>query len=536
MGTKLLKQKDGQTWRPYWYGAFDVDGKRKIINTGVKWTGTPPASGSLRDPGDIAFERSRAKAEAIVEAQRDESKSKGNATHLVERLIEAKTGTALEYTRIDELADKWSKLPREGDVGTGHIEQCRVVFASFADFMQERNPDAVHLYQVTAEDAAAWLAKIQAKYARNTRRVYYTLLRGAFGRFLPVGYNNPFPKLATHRGKAINETVHRKPFTPDELQKLLETARNDAFMFPLVTCAVCTGLRRGDVCSLRWDAVDMEKNALTVKTSKTGETVSIPIFEPLRAVLESIPKGRSPYVFPEAQKMHEENPTGLTYRFKRLIVEALTERPKAIPVGSVAMTETDEKAIREHEHDATRRARVLECYRLNLSGYGYKRIAAKTGLPLGTVAEYIRRAVAVTGKKAPRQQAESPQDAIETLTRRKREKGTRDASVLDWHALRTTWVTLALMAGVEMEVVRSVTGHATVEVVLRHYFKPQQEQYHAALARGMPAIITGKGTSQKTKSKALPPGEELAEIAAKVTAGTATEKDKKRLRVLAAKV
>ena len=35
------------------------------------------------------------------------------------------------------------------------------------------------------------------------------------------------------------------------------------------------------------------------------------------------------------------------------------------------------------------------------------------------------------------------------------------------NALRATWVTLALAAGVPVELVRRVTGHASVEIVLK---------------------------------------------------------------------
>jgi hypothetical protein len=89
---------------------------------------------------------------------------------------------------------------------------------------------------------------------------------------------------------------------------------------------------------------------------------------------------------------------------------------------------------------------------------------------------------------------------------------------------------LALSAGVPLELVRRVTGHATVEVVLRHYFRPDREQFRAALTGALPGILTG-GTPAKAK-----PAEELATLAGKLAAGTATKEDKKRLRLLAAKV
>jgi hypothetical protein len=101
--------------------------------------------------------------------------------------------------------------------------------------------------------------------------------------------------------------------------------------------------------------------------------------------------------------------------------------------------------------------------------------------------------------------------------------------VHDWHALRATFVTLTLSAGVPVELVLRVTGHATVEVVLKHYFRPDREQFKAALVGAMPKVLTGKTARMK-------PAVELAAIAAKLAAGTATEAEKEKFRKLAAKV
>jgi hypothetical protein len=70
------------------------------------------------------------------------------------------------------------------------------------------------------------------------------------------------------------------------------------------------------------------------------------------------------------------------------------------------------------------------------------------------------------------------------------------ASVKDFHSLRTTWITMALSAGVPMELVRRVTGHSTVEVVLKHYFRPGREAFRSALETAMPLMLTG-GTEER---------------------------------------
>jgi integrase len=64
-----------------------------------------------------------------------------------------------------------------------------------------------------------------------------------------------------------------------------------------------------------------------------------------------------------------------------------------------------------------------------------------------------------------------------------REEGVKKwASVGDFHAFRTTWITRALTQGVPMELVRRVTGHTTLNVVLKHYFRPDRKAFAKALA------------------------------------------------------
>ena len=54
---------------------------------------------------------------------------------------------------------------------------------------------------------------------------------------------------------------------------------------------------------------------------------------------------------------------------------------------------------------------------------------------------------------------------------------------------RLTWITLALAAGVPLELVQRVTGHRTVEVVLKHYFRPGREDFRQVLFKAMPRLL-----------------------------------------------
>jgi len=67
---------------------------------------------------------------------------------------------------------------------------------------------------------------------------------------------------------------------------------------------------------------------------------------------------------------------------------------------------------------------------------------------------------------------------------------------------------LALSAGVPMELVRRVTGHSTVEVVLKYYFRPDREAFRTALETSMPRLLT-QGTALVEQQ----PLQELARLA-----------------------
>jgi len=529
---RLKRQRDGSL-RANWYGQYREDGKQREINLNIPWRGTPPASGKWSDPGSTRFEASRKEAEAALAAHVEEARHKGRSEHLTERLIESKTGRAVEYARLADLPDRWRSLGREAPVSERYLVGCDARFRRFIDFMQTRNPSAVYLYEVTPEDAAAFVADLRKRLARNSAGATVRLLNKSLDRFLPVGAANPFAAFVGGRGNGKGETIHRRPFTPEELQALLDAARDDDFMHPLITAAACTGMRRGDVCKLQWRDVDLDAGMLAVKTSKTEAAVEIPIFRPLLAVLEERRDNGKEYVFPAAARMYAENPNGLTWRFKKIVAAAFTgdtpeDLPEPVPAAEIEPEAL--AAIAENTPDEESRDRLTDIFRRYAAGESMREIGDAIGLKKQTVSYHLHRIEDMTGKPFLRVQAASVKKAVREHTQAKREKGERAASVRDWHALRATFVTLALAAGVPVELVRRVTGHATVDVVLKHYFRPDREQFRAALTNAMPGILTGG------KRKRLPPAEELAALAGKLAAGTATEKEKARLRTLAAKV
>ena len=150
MGLLLKKQRDGKRLRSCWYGSYtENNGTRRVINLNVEWRGTPPPSLKVSDLGDTAFEKSRGRAQDALDRYVDESRRKGRADNLTERLIQSKTGKSIEYVSIEELPQKWRNVGRNSKPTDDYLAGCDATFRRFIKFMKRNNPAAKYLYEIT---------------------------------------------------------------------------------------------------------------------------------------------------------------------------------------------------------------------------------------------------------------------------------------------------------------------------------------------------------------------------------------------------
>ena len=67
---------------------------------------------------------------------------------------------------------------------------------------------------------------------------------------------------------------------------------------PIVTVALNTGMRRGEILRLKWDDVDLRNGLLVVRDTKNGESRAVPINAAVREVLAgTVRRLDSQYVF-----------------------------------------------------------------------------------------------------------------------------------------------------------------------------------------------------------------------------------------------
>jgi integrase len=517
-----LRYKNGKLIK-HWFGRCFIDGRAKVFSLETPISGVPPLKDgriTLLGAGDTKFEVSRAKAKKELEDREADARQKGRADHLTQRLIESKTGKAVEYVKLADLAERWRKLSRETQPSETWLSWCDIIFSRFAEVTPK-----TFLHEVTQEHAATYAQTLRNTFTRRTASGAISLLKSAFARLLPVGVVNPFEASITRKGgnDTEGEAIHRRPLTVTEIKTLFAAARPDPLLYPLTVCAACTGMRIGDVCLLQWKSVDTIAGVIAVKTAKTGASVEIPIFKTLREVFETAlsEKGESPYVWPHAATMYQKNRYGITYRGKALFAKSFASQaktPQDVPKGGQieskkpALTKILPKvleAVRGAGFTQGKQDRIMDSLKRVASGQSYRSIEAETGRKHAIVSQDLKDAEHVSGYTFRKGKTSKSGRDLKTLidaTRQKRGDGEKmlSASLLGWHSLRGTFATLALSAGIPIETVKLVTGHGTVATIIKHYYNPQREHLRAVLGDKLPEILTGS----KPELPALPAVEE----------------------------
>ena len=108
---------------------------------------------------------------------------------------------------------------------------------------------------------------------------------------------NPLRKVSK-----LKEDNHKIRFlTDDEETRLYASIDLKApYLRPIVTTALQTGMRRGEIFGMKWDNIDLNNSIIYVLDTKSGKSREIPISEKLHKVLQSIPR-TSVYVFTNPQ-------------------------------------------------------------------------------------------------------------------------------------------------------------------------------------------------------------------------------------------
>ncbi len=91
--------------------------------------------------------------------------------------------------------------------------------------------------------------------------------------------------------KLLKEPEGRLRFlSEEEIVRLLDVCRRslNPYLATIVTVAINTGMRRGELMRLRWEDVDVSRGVLMVRKSKSGKRREIPMNEACDAALQAL--------------------------------------------------------------------------------------------------------------------------------------------------------------------------------------------------------------------------------------------------------
>ena len=167
------------------------------------------------------------------------------------------------------------------------------------DYFGENAPAQKLLLQ-KIESFKEWL-KIERKLKNSNINRYLEILSKMFNLGIDNGLISQNP---VSKAKKLLEDNHKVRFlTKDEEDRLYKALPE--FLKSIVTTALQTGMRKGEILNLKWSNIDFEYGFIELLKTKSGKARKIPISDKLKQVLNKQDKNNQ-YVF-----MNPE--TGLPY-------------------------------------------------------------------------------------------------------------------------------------------------------------------------------------------------------------------------------
>ena len=161
----------------------------------------------------------------------------------------------------------------------------------FVEFTSPRGPKGRKAFD-TKEEAEAYLRKIQTPVRPATLNRELSLLKHMFTKAIEWGKckENPAKKVKKLKG----EVKRVRYLMPGEVQTLLLSCADH--LKPIVIVAVHTGMRKGEILSLKWEQVNFEQGIITLLDTKNNERRDIPMDETVKTTLKGL-ESESNHVF-----------------------------------------------------------------------------------------------------------------------------------------------------------------------------------------------------------------------------------------------
>ena len=325
------------------------NGSGCLVLRGKNWTARWMVGGKLISRSLHTSDRREAELElARLSAPRTGLRDR-EAVRKLERAISARLDDVTEQVRsasipISQLYDLWFASPVRGHASGRTLDSYRHQIAAFEDWVKSHYPEIVNARDVSQTVAEEYVKHRMATRSSGTVAKDLNLLSSvwrALARRFGLEYN---PWTPDKISRPAAQPHSRRALTNAECDALLAAANDDQRLRILL--ALDSGLRLGDVATLRWPEIDFDRRIIIRDTRKTGMTVIPPLSERLTAALEE-------------RKAKAEDPSGFVFPddVARLRAGANTDSI------SREMTALFKRAgIATHETDADKKKHLLASY------------------------------------------------------------------------------------------------------------------------------------------------------------------------------
>ena len=173
------------------------------------------------------------------------------------------------------------------------------IFGFFLKWLKLNHKEITYIDQLQKEIVEEYLEYINKRQCSVTYNNSLSVLKLLFNFFNCQIFNS-------FKNRKVREKEIRI-FTKDEIDKILKACRtlDDKILF---YTAIYCGLRKSDICSLKWENIDFVNNVITKRSLKTNVQFIVPIHPSLLNVYkEALKHKTTDYVSPRLNRIYYSN-------------------------------------------------------------------------------------------------------------------------------------------------------------------------------------------------------------------------------------
>jgi integrase len=192
---------------------------------------------------------------------------------------------------------QWAKRQRSFPQKETLVKQLVTIFGAYP--LRALNSRLLEQYQTERMEKGNKLVKVKPQGGNKPATInrHVATIKAMFTKAVEWELVEEDVLKKVRKVKLLEENNRRLRYlSKEECQALVGECRGH--LRPIVIMALNTGMRRGEILSLKWDNVDMKHGFILLDKTKNGERREIPINGTLRATLAGIPRRLDlPHVF-----------------------------------------------------------------------------------------------------------------------------------------------------------------------------------------------------------------------------------------------